>query len=200
MIGAFLLAFAVPSVIAFLPLLGEVLSTGLFVFLVCLLLLPPLFRMIRACRKRRSLFQRLKKICTANGITLSEIKAPYFSLFRMIDGENFRISLGGREYSCKLVCGSKRHVPIVIRGDGTLSYLHAIRMRGVTFSEWEVRYDCYYEAPCPKILIVNPTPKKLLTEREPNLVEIDNGFTVGEFKVFTASGFLRAIEMDTLHR
>lgn len=199
--GAFFLALVVPYVIILLPLLGEALSAGLLILLVCLFLFPPAFRTVRAFLKRRSLLKRLKAVCAENGVALSRIKAPYLSLFRMNDGENFRISLGGREYSCKLICGIKRRVPIVIRKDGVLSFLHDFRIRGdITFYEWEERYDCNYESDLPKILIVNPTPKKLLTVREPNLVEIDNGFTVGEFKVFAASGFLRAIEMDTLHR
>ncbi len=199
-VGAVIVAVAVPNIIVFAKLLYDALSFGIVFIVAVLLLLPPACLAFRAWRKRKSFIKRLKKLCLSAGIAFPKIQRPYRSLFRMREGEDFRISCGKKEYSCKFVSGLRRSVPIVIYRHGDIAFLHRIRLRGATLAEWEVRHSCAYETECQKILIVNPTPKKLYTLQEPKLVEIDNGFTVGEFKIFTASGFLRALDMDVLHR
>ena len=199
-LGAYALAIVVPNVINLWPIIKEILSFELIVPIVILLLLPFVIRSARAWRKRHSFLKELKKTCAEKCVIISPIKAPYRSLFFVTDEESFRVSLGERQYSCKLIAGLKRGVPLIVHEDGTLSFLHRLRIRGGTLFQYEVQHHCVYDADCSKILIVNPTPKKLYTMSAGNMIEIDNGFTVGGYKVFTASGFLRAVEMDTLHR
>lgn len=198
--GAYALAVVVPNAINLWPIIKELLSIELILAIIVLLLLPFLFRSVRAWRKRYVLLRELKKTCDEKGIAISRIRAPYRSLFFVTDDENFRVSLGERQYSCKMIAGLKRGVPLIVHEDGTLSFLHRLRIRGGTLFQYEVQHRCMYDSDCPKILVVNPTPKKLFTVSAGNMVEIDNGFAVGGYKVFTASGFLTALSLDTLYK
>ncbi len=198
--GAYFLTVAIPGIINLWPMLRQLLSVELIIIIVILLLLPSVYRIIRAWRKRQSFIKELKKTCAAKEISLSEIHTPYRSIFRLNDGENFHIVSKGKKYSCKLICGFKRRVPLAIYKSGILSFLHRIRFRGVTFLQYEVRHTIAYETDCQKLLIINPTPKKVFMAQEPKMTEIDNGQTIGEYKIFTASGFFRALEMDVLDK
>ncbi|MBQ8175200.1 MAG: hypothetical protein IJ009_07360 [Clostridia bacterium] len=197
---AYILAIVVSNIINLWPVVKEILAVEVIVCIVILLLIPLVYRCARAWRKRRNLLKKLKKITVEKRIALPKIKAPYSSVLFIKGEENFRLTIGERQYSCKLVGGLNKGVALIIREDGTLSFLHRLRTRAGTLFQYEVQHRCVYRSDCPKILIVNPTPKKLYTVKDGVMIEIDNGFSVGEYKVFTASGFLSAIEMDTLHR
>ena len=77
---------------------------------------------------------------------------------------------------------------------------HAIRFRNddMFAFETESRYD--YRSEFPKILILSPVPHQVLGMAHGQRAPIDNGDTVGEYKVYTTSGFLRALERGSLDR
>ena len=49
-------------------------------------------------------------------------------------------------------------------------------------------------------IYINPTPVKLSCYFQNKIAEIDNGALVGEFKIYNATAFIRAIETDTVER
>ena len=57
-----------------------------------------------------------------------------------------------------------------------------------------------YDSEHSKILIINPVPKKLFCHFGNKIAEIDNGDRVGDYKIYTATAFIRAIETDTVER
>jgi hypothetical protein len=61
------------------------------------------------------------------------------------------------------------------------------------------QFDFGYESKNRKILILSPTPKKILVSLggfQPR--EGDVGEKVGEYTVYNATGFLNALDRDTL--
>ena len=78
--------------------------------------------------------------------------------------------------------------------------MHSFRLfKTPIFSHTTVR-EFGYDSELPKILIINPVPKQLFCHFGNKIEEIDNGALVGDYKIYTATAFIRAIETDTVER
>ena len=131
---------------------------------------------------------------------MTEVQHPYLSAFRVCKGESFQITTHKKTYSCKLVGAPKRFLPMAIHPSGALHFVHSFSMFKATLYSYNTVKDISYDSELPKILIVNPTPLKLSCYFQNKIAEIDNGALVGEYKIYTATAFVRAIETDTVER
>ena len=94
----------------------------------------------------------------------------------------------------------KRLLPLVIHPSGALHFVHSFSMFKATLYSYTTVKDITYDSEFPKILIVNPIPIKLSCYFQNKIAEIDNGARVGDYKIYTATAFIRAIETDTVER
>ncbi|MBQ7171110.1 MAG: hypothetical protein IJR89_02410 [Clostridia bacterium] len=159
-----------------------------------------LIRRIRALSKRRGALRRLRESCRENGFSLSPIRRPYRSLFRLRAEEDFTVTARGVRYSCKLIPAVRRGLPLQLSGDGIARYIHNIRIRGVTLFSWSTTHRFGYETEDKKILIVNPVPAKLLGFFEGKPFPLDNGDRVGDYLVYTPGSFLHMLELDCVEK
>lgn len=164
------------------------------------LLLIWLFRFLRAVHIRRRLLLRLRVLCTKVSATLSPIRRPYLSLLRVKSGQSFTVTLNDKTYHCKLFCAKNRRNPLYFSEMGIVQCLHSFRFRRVEYFSYTTQYDFSFEAPTPKILIVNPVPKEIYAGNTDFSRLIDTGESVGDYKIFTATGFLGALERNVLDR
>ncbi|MBE6580132.1 MAG: hypothetical protein E7650_00765 [Ruminococcaceae bacterium] len=165
-----------------------------FLFLVWL------FRFLRAVRIRRRLLVRLRALCTELGATLSPIRRPYRSLLYIKQGHSFTVSINEKTYHCKLFCARNRRNPLYFSETGIVQCLHSFRFRRVEYFSYTTQVEFGFEAPAPKILIVNPVPKEIYAGNTDFSRLIDTGESVGAYKIFTATGFLGALERNVLDR
>ena len=179
---------------------GLFLSPLLIVLILLLVLFVVSFNYFRIFSIRKKCIEAIKKACGEKEIGITEINSPYLSAFRVCEGESFQIKVGEKTYSCKLVGSTKRTLPMAIHPCGELRFFHALRLRGVTLFSYTTVKKFAYDSEHVKILIVNPVPKKLLGYFGNRTLEIDNGSCVGDYKIYNATAFVRAIETDTLHR
>ena len=191
-----------------------------------------LLRYPRAWRIRRRFLKNLRERCEKYGFSLSEIKRPYASLFRLGDGVSFTVSANGKTYACKLLAGLARHNAMALSPSGIASVIHVIGLRigprnspagmRATFfhapdgkadrmlhARWfqhlelfryTTKTDFSFESPHQRILIVNPVPYALFGGTETQASPIDNGDTVGGYKVFAGTAFLNALERNCLDK
>ena len=54
--------------------------------------------------------------------------------------------------------------------------------------------DYTFEADGEKILLLNPTPRRVLKKSDKHTAEMDNGDKIGEYTVYTGNAFLRLID------
>lgn len=153
---------------------------------------------LRAVFKRRSFLKKLRKVCRDSGYELSGISHPYLSVWMFGEGENFSVQTDTGRYSCKLIGGLSRHVPMVLCSDGQGYFLHSLRLFGDEILQDESWFGFAYESDAPKILIVNPVPKKLSANVQGKQIPLDNSVRVGDFTVYTATAFLNAAERRAL--
>ena len=154
----------------------------------------------RAWRKRRVFFKKLRQICGEKQYTLSPVKHPYLSAIRFAEGESFSIQTPKGRYSCKLIGGVRRLVPMVLQANGEGCFVHALKMRGCEILRHESVFTFGYSSEDKKILIVSPVPKKVIQRDRGRTHTMDNGDYVGDFRMYTATAFLNALEREVLDR
>lgn len=164
------------------------------------LLLIWLWRFLRAVRIRRRLFKRLRALCREMGFTLSPIRRPYRSLLFIKSGVSFTVTTAEKTYYCKLFCSRNYHNPLYFAETGIVQCIHSLRIRRVEYFSYITQLDFSFDAPTPKILIVNPVPKEIYVGNLEFSRLIDTGESAGDYKIFTATGFLGALERGVLDR
>lgn len=169
-------------------------ATILFTVLVAL----PIIRLIKKLSRRASLISKTKKICRERKYKLTEIKAPFASIFSSIHGESFRITVDGKTFSCKFVSAKKPTLPIILREDGTGDILHSLTFLGIKWFERRKPFRFGYESINKQILIINPSAKFVCSENNGTLSELDNGDSVGNYIIYTAGGFVNALDREVL--
>ena len=190
-------------ILVYIPLVFQ--AVGLFmtpattVLLVLLIAFLVLFPPLRACSIRKKTIKQIKASCLQNGYDISDIKEPYLSILKPCEGESFSITKGGKTYSCKLIAAPKKSLPMAIHPDGQMHFFHEVKIRGVKILSYKTVKHFSYDSKDSKILIVNPVPKKLMAYKG-TIVEIDNGELVGDYKIYNATAFVRAIDNDILNR
>ncbi len=199
--GSLVLCNVLPLLISMFPLLQELLFAPFTIFvIVCLLIVPRIWRPIRAMMKRRSFLKKLNEICRLHDIPLSTIDLPYRSIFQITDRESFSVTVNGKRYACKLIGAVKRNAPTVLRSRGRGSFLQPFRFARITFFTRVTRFEFGFESEDQKILIVNPVPKKIYRNENGRNVLLDNGDVVDGYKVYTATGFLGALDRGSIDR
>lgn len=191
---------ALPLIYSLFFLVPELMRIEIILPIVLLISFIVSYRYLRAYLKRRSLLKELKKICSERQYTLSQIRDPYRSLFFDFEGESFSVTVNSKTYSCKLLSGAKKYTPLVIHPNARLEFVHNIRFLKFIIYSYSTLVNIDYRSDHRKILIVNPTPKFVFTPRKGKASPIDNAEVIGEFKFYTATAFLRALEMDVLEK
>ena len=201
-------------------LVGAVIAA---VILICIL-----YRYLRALRIRGKFLKNLRERCEKCGFSLSPVRRPYRSVFRIGSGLDFTVAAHGKTYSCKLIAGISRGNAMSISPDGVAHVIHiwglrilpsrhmhisseflggAGRALGGTrwYQKLEIlrfttKTDFSFEGDGQRVLIVNPVPFALFAGSEEQAQPIDNGATVGAYKIFAGTGFLNALERNCIEK
>lgn len=175
-------------------------SPLLLVLVISFILFVLSFNFFRVLRARKKCIKEVQRACKEKNYDMTDINRPYLSAFYMCKGESFQVKMEGKTYSCKFVGGPNRARPLVIHPSGVLHFLPALRLsKAALFRHGKVR-DFGYDSEYSKILIINPVPKQISCHFGNKIEEIDNGAKVGDYKIYTATAFVRAIETDTVER
>ena len=175
-------------------------SPLLIVFIIFVVVLAFSVNFLRVYFSRKKFLRQLSKSCREMGFEMTKIQHPYLSAFRVCRGESFQVTTHKRTYSCKLVGAPKRLLPLAIHPSGALHFIHSFSLFKATLYSHTTVKDITYDSELPNILIINPVPIKLSCYFQNKIAEIDNGALVGDYKIYTATAFIRAIETDTVER
>ncbi|MBE6702985.1 MAG: hypothetical protein E7585_06205 [Ruminococcaceae bacterium] len=216
-LSVLLMAFSFLAAISF-SLIG--------VAIVGIVLLAVLIRYIRALFIRRAFIRNLRQRCEKNGFALSKIERPYRSIFRIKDGFNFTVTANKKTYPCKLLAAPSRGNAMAISPEGIAYVIHIFGLRilprrrahlsseflggarhmlggNAWYTHMELfrfttKTDFSFEGEGQKVLIVNPVPYALFSGTQTQAHPIDNGETVGAYKVFAGTAFLNALERNCI--
>lgn len=153
---------------------------------------------LRAFRIRHRFLGRLRALCRTYGFQIQKRKRCYLSLFRHRGEINLTISANGKCYDCLLFGAIRRHWEMFFDENGMLRCRHALRLRRVEMISFSTHYHFDFESPNTKICIVCPVPKEIFAGNEQQNRLIDTGARVGEYRIFSATGFLNALARDCI--
>lgn len=188
----------------YLPLVFELFkissSVGLVVFVFFVVAFVLFYSFFRVLLARKKCIKAILRVCKEKNFDITQIKHPYLSAFHVCRDESFQMTVRGKTYSCKLVGAPRRLVPLVVHPSGGLHFMHSFQLFKTPIVSHTTVKSFGYDSEYTKILIINPVPKKLFCYFGNKVEEIDNGALVGDYKIYTATAFLRAIDTDTIER
>lgn len=170
------------------------------IILAILIITPFIYRAIRAIIIRKKLLNGLKQLSKEKKCRITEIKYPYRSIFSVYKGESFRLTVDGVTYSCKLFGAPKKYTPFVLFPDGHGLWQISVRVLRTEWFTYNKHFNFGYESEFQKILIVNPIPKFYFTTFRGKIFALDNGDSVGGYKIYSATAFLNSIDRNCLDR
>lgn len=183
-----------------------VFSKNTIITIVCIIcgiiIIPPAVRTVRGLVKRKAFIKQLKRACKDKGYTLSDIKVPYSSLFSPYAGESFSVKTDRKTYSCKLMCGMRKNVPMLLYENGTGEYIHTLSIgrKGarIEIFRYVKKFNFGYDSENDKVLIVVPVPRFVQMNKAGKIFEMDNGEVIGDYKLFAGTGFINALERECI--
>jgi len=183
---------------------------------------------LRAFRIRRRFIKALKRRCEEQSFTLSPIRRPYRSLFRLADGADFTVHAHGKVYSCKMVKAISYSAPLIFSPDGTVYAVHSFSLKlrpmryrhaagalnlglesqtrahvnpmKLEFFSFTTKTDYTFEGERIKVIIVNPVSDVIEVGDPYRSQIVDSGDRIGAYKLFAGTAFLNAIERDVVER
>ena len=157
----------------------------------------------RAMKKRNDFIKKLRTLCEEKGFELSEISGKYSFIFGRKSGASFTVKAHGKAYSCKFLASKVKIIPMVFGENGEGAFHYSIRLRGIQLLNKYAYFEYGFEAAEGerKILICLPMPAKIfLRENGRGTIPISSGATLWEYKLFTASNFLRCLEWNAVEK
>jgi hypothetical protein len=187
----------IPAMVGYLPALLTLFTSRAALVAIILVAVWYLLRTCRRLRRRRRFLKRLRTVCKAEGYTIQTMERPYRSLFGLFDGENIRLCGAQHTYSIKFLSAKSRRNPLLLHENGVCEFLRIVRFARMEVSRFSRAYDVSWEADAYKVLLLDPVPYKVLNVRGE---ELDNGSLIGDYKIFTGTAFLNALERDCVEK
>ena len=170
------------------------------IFAVVFFVLPFLYKHISAISKRRKFIKNLVRVCDEYHCSLSPIRRPYASLFRLKSGYDFDFERNGRRYACKMLYSKNKLRPMTFFENGVGAHEKIITVKKTELFRIRSWFEYSFESDGKKLLIINPIPKKLMISDHGRVAIIDNGDSIDGYKIYSASALVNAIDRNTLDR
>ncbi len=189
----------IPVIPKNLPLIIMISQIILPIFLVPIVIIA-LMRYIGAAQKRIAFISDMKNTCKAEGIAVPKIKNKFSFVFFRHNGFNFTLEMQERKYDCKFIASRQKGVSIILDDAGNGFYVHTFSVAGAVLGQYHTRFKYGFESNNKKILIICPRPQEISIADGTGLHQADSGDKIGDYKLFSADGFIRSIELDTIDK
>lgn len=177
--------------------------------LLCIVLAIVAIYYIRAFRKRRRLIVGMRKMCAQKGYVLSPIRRPYLGLLFPRSGADFTLQTDKAVYECKMI-GAVSANRMLFDMEGGVKMMHLVRFRflqhfrlaanALTMENalFSISLDYAFESDHKKCLIICPTAPETVLATVAGNAPVDTGSPIGEYTVYSTTGFVNAIDRDCL--
>ena len=176
------------------------------------------FSLIRALHIRRRFLRRLKKLCKAENIEISEIYRPYLSVFlRKNHDFHFTVKRGGKTYACKMIAAKAKNAQMIFLDEDIGYFKFGFKFRSNDVVFWRSRFYHSFDAKGAdhKVHIISPVPydvravsayavfqteKTTFVKESARLRTLDNASKLYDSTVFSGDGFISALQRNCLDR
>ena len=197
-IGTLIVPLVLPFIMTMVKMLGK---TPVLIFFLILLLSLAGFRYIRAFLKRRSFQKNLLNFCKEKRIRLEMHRGFFRSIVSMSKAYDFSVFIDEERYDCKMISSPRKYSPVFFEENGNL-----IRTRTIQLNKYLVLFHSVtvqtfkFSSEGKKVIILNPTPHLIYLFNGVKKTIADTGERIGEYVVFTGSGFLNALDRNCLRQ
>ncbi len=174
--------------------------TTLIMLITLFAVIPFISKQTSALLKRRKFIKELKVVCEEYHCSLSPIKSPYASLFKLNEGFNFDFERDGKIYACKMLYSKHRLRPMTFFEEGMGAHEKIINVKKTELFRIRKWFEYSFESDYKKILVINPIPKKIMANYRGRGTLLDNGDSIEGYKIYSASALVNAISRNTLDR
>ena len=177
----------------------DFISLPIIIFITPLIIIYYFSLYKRALKKRKVCINGLKRICAAHRYTLSEIRTPIKSVFKLKPGFDFSITVDGNTYDCKLLSSIRPGSSLIFTQNGGL-HIIPFKFRGVSWFHFTSKFEYRFDSNNKKLLIISPMPDALFKENYHSEAEIYSGWSVYGYKILNASNLFGALRRGTIDR
>ena len=188
----------------FIPVGGMLIREGLLIYIViaivALILVPIVHRRRRAIRARRTLVKRFEEVCRERGIEHTPIRHPVRSLFRPEEGADVTFTTKGITYDVKIIPSINRHATVYFAPGHQMVLRHTFYFlrKGFELFHFDTTYSYAMEGDHKKLVVVCPNRARMFAAEGGQTREIDTGDTLYGYTIYTATGFVNAIDRNCL--
>lgn len=121
------------------------------------------------------------------------------SIVSMSKAYDFSVFIDEERYDCKMISSPRKYSPVFFEENGNL-----IRTRTIQLNKYLVLFHSVtvqtfkFSSEGKKVIILNPTPHLIYLFNGVKKTIADTGERIGEYVVFTGSGFLNALDRNCL--
>jgi hypothetical protein len=83
---------------------------------------------------------------------------------------------------------------------GICTFVHTLIVFKIKIFSYNTTFKFDFDADGQKLIIINPVPNDIMNAYDGSVTTLDNGDVIGGYKIFTASGFLNALERNCIDR
>jgi hypothetical protein len=188
----------------FCPIAALFIEEGIFWYIptliALLILIPIVHRYRRAMRARRALVKHFEEICREGGIDHTPIRHPVRSLFYPEAGADTTFTAGGVTYDVKIIPSINRHATVYFAPGHQMVIRHTFYFlrKGFELFHFDTTYSYAMEGDHKKLVVVCPNRARMFAAEGGQTREIDTGDTLYGYTIYTATGFVNAIDRNCL--
>lgn len=194
-------------ILFFIPVFSVLVTAGnalwyILIALVSFSLLGLARRYVRGLRMRRALMRQLDQVCREKGIEHTPVRHPYRSLFHPEEGVDFSFHARGVQYDVKLLGILNRGARVFFTPGNQMVVRRTLKLFRREFELFHIDTTVYYSMPGDgkKLLVMCPVAARMFASEGGRAHEIDTGDRIGNYTIYTTTGFIHAIERDCLPR
>lgn len=188
----------------FIPVGAMLVEEGIFwcipAIIALIILIPFLHRRRQAIRDRRALVKRFEAVCRENAIEHTPIRHPVRSLFRPKEGTDVTFTAKGVTYDVKIVPSIHRHATAYFVPGHQMIVRHTFYFlrKGFELFHFDTTYPYHMEGDHKKLVVVCPCRSTMFAAEGGQTRRIETGDCIYGYTVYTATGFINAIDRNCL--
>ncbi|HBL85103.1 MAG TPA: hypothetical protein DDZ99_09470 [Clostridiales bacterium] len=174
----------------------------ILVVILSIIIIPRIFRYIKALIKRILFIKKLRRICIYKGFRFIQMRNFYLSIFMHNENPELLVVTDARIYIVSLFTALKRRKALHFISDKTVIEIYNF-LKAMPPKETKKYYHIadidlpdYITTPLPieKILLVNPVPYKITRTSEYGIRLVDNNEKMFGYTLYMGTGFCNMLD------
>ncbi len=187
------LFFMFAEISAILSVIGTLAAIALSIFIIWGI------KVLRGISKRKKFLKRIRATAEREGYIFKDIKNPYRSFATSKNHCSFSLELDEKAYDCIIISTLWSFVPLIFTSATNAYFSHRF---GTKDHGFEIKHtvDFYHTDIGNKIIIVDPTPRRVFVSEDNRTKRIYSADRIWKTAFYDSASFLGCMERKCLDR